>query len=52
MIYADFQSILRPKDNGEQNTNESYTNKYKKLAAYVYAYKLVSVDDNFSKPFK
>ena len=52
MICADFQSILRPEDNGEQNPNESYTNKYKKPAAYRYGYKLVLVDDKFSKPFK
>ena len=28
MIYADFESILVPEDNGKQNPNESYTNKY------------------------
>ena len=30
MIYADFESILVPEDNGKQNTKESYTNKYHK----------------------
>ena len=25
-IYADFESILVPEDNGKQNPNESYTN--------------------------
>ena len=30
MIYADFEDILVPEDNGKQNTNESYTNKYQK----------------------
>ena len=30
MIYANFESILVPEDNGKQNPNESYTNKYKK----------------------
>ena len=30
MNYADFKSILVPKDNGKQNLNESYTNKYQK----------------------
>ena len=30
----------------------SYTNKYQKHAACCYAYKLVCVDDKFSKPFK
>ena len=33
MIYADFQSILVAGDNGKQNPNESYTNKYKKYIA-------------------
>ena len=28
MIYADFKNILVPGDNGKQNPNESYTNKY------------------------
>ena len=28
MIYADFESILVPEDNGKQNLNKSYTNKY------------------------
>ena len=27
VIYANFESILVPEDNGEQNSNESYTNK-------------------------
>ena len=26
MIYADFESILVPEDNGKQNPNGSYTN--------------------------
>ena len=28
VIYADFESILVPEDNGKQSPNESYTNKY------------------------
>ena len=52
MIYADFESILVPQDNGKQNPNESYTNKYHKHVACSYGYKLVCVDDKFSKPFK
>ena len=27
-IYADFESILVPKNNGKQNPEKSYTNKY------------------------
>ena len=30
MIYADFESILVPEDNGKQNPKESYLNKYQK----------------------
>ena len=52
MIYADFESILVPEVNGKQNPNEPYTNKYKKRIACSYGYKLVCVDDKFSKSFK
>ena len=52
MIYADFESILVPEDNGQQNPIESYTNKYQKYVACSYGYKLVYVGDRFSKPFK
>ena len=52
MIYADFESILVPEDNGKQNLNESYVNKYQKHVACSYGYKLVCFDDKFSKPFK
>ena len=52
IIYADFESILVPEDNGKQNPEEPYTNKYKKHIACSYGYKLVCVNDKFSKPFK
>ena len=52
MIYADFESILVPDNNGKQNSNESYTNKYQKHIACSYGYKSVCVDDKFSRPFK
>ena len=52
MIYADFESTLVPENNKNQNPNESYINKYKKHVACSYGYKLVCVDDKFSKPFK
>ena len=41
-----------PEDNGKQNSEESYTNKYQKHIACSYGYKLVCVDNKFSKPFK
>ena len=50
MIYTDFESILVPGDNGNQNPEEFYTNKYQKHIACSYGYKLVSVDYTFSKP--
>ena len=52
MIYTDFESILVPEDNGQQNPNEFYTNKYQKHVACSYGYKSVCVGDEFSKPFK
>ena len=51
-IYAVFESILIPEDNGKQNPEESLTNKYQKNIAYSHGYKLVCVDDRFSKPFR
>ena len=51
MIYADFEIILVPEDNGKQNPNEFYANKYQHVAS-SYGYKLVCVDDTFSKPFE
>ena len=51
MIYADFESILVPGDNGKLNRDESYTNKYQKNVACSYGYILVCVD-KFSKSFE
>ena len=39
-------------NNGKQNLEESFTNKYQNHIACSYDYKLVCVDDKFSKPFK
>ena len=36
MISADFESILMSEDNGKQNPNDSYTNKYQKHVAWSY----------------
>ena len=52
MIYADFENILVPEDNGKQNTNWFYTNKCQKHFACSHGYKLACIDDKFSKPFK
>ena len=37
MIYRDFESILGPEDNGKQNPDESYTNKYQNMLLAVMA---------------
>ena len=52
MIYADFESILAPEVNENQNSNESYMNKYQKNVAFSDDYKLLCVNDKFRKPFK
>ena len=51
-IYGDFEIIFVPDDNGKKYPEESYTNNYQKDIACSYGYKLVCVDDKFSKPFK
>ena len=52
MTYAYFESILVLENNGKQNPNESYTNKYQKQFTCRYGYKLLFVNEKFSKPFK
>ena len=52
IIYADFKSILVSDNNGKQNPEEPYTNKYQKHIVCSYGYKLVCLDDTFTKPFK
>ena len=53
MIYEDLEIILVPEDKGKQNPYKSYTKNIKqKHVAFRYGYKLVCVDDKFSKPFK
>ena len=39
--YADFGSILVPENNGKQNPEGSYTNKYQKHIVCSHGYKLV-----------
>ena len=49
MIYADFESILVPENNGKQNPEEFCRAKYQKHIAGSYGYKLVCVDNKLSK---
>ena len=37
LIYADFESMLLPEDNGKKNPKTSYTKKYQKHIAAVVA---------------
>ena len=46
------KDILVPEFNGNQNPNESYTNKYQKHVAFSYNFKSACADDKFCKPFK
>ena len=41
-----------PEKSGKKNPEESSTNKYQKHTPCNYGYKLVCIDDNFSKIFK
>ena len=52
IIYTDFEIFLVPEDNGKQNPEKAYTNKYQKYIACSYGFKVVCVDDKFSKSFK
>ena len=52
IIYADFESILVPKDNVKHNPDESYTKKYQKHVSCRFGFKLIFVDDRFRKSFK
>ena len=49
---AIYESILVSENTGKWNPEESYKNKHQKHIACSCGYKLVSVDDKFSKPFK
>ena len=47
MIYANFESISAPEDNGKQNSEESYANKYRTRVDCSYDYKLECVNESF-----
>ena len=50
-IYVDFDSILVAENNGKQNLDESYTNKYQNHVGCSFDFKSICVVDCFSKPF-
>ena len=50
IIHADFESILVPENNGKQNPEDPYTNKYQRhILLVVMAINKVCVDDKSSK---
>ena len=51
MNHADFERELKP-ENQLKNPDESYTQKYLNHVWCSCCFKLVCVDDRFSKPFK
>ena len=52
MIYSDFENIKALEINGMQNPDESCMSKYQNHVGCSFYYKLVCVDDQFSKSFK
>ena len=48
-IYADFECLLKGCNSGIHNDSFSYTSKYQDHISCSFAYKLVCVDDKFSK---
>ena len=49
-IYGDFESVLKGARGSDNKNNSSYTEKYQKHIPCRFAYKVVCVDDKFSKP--
>ena len=52
IIYGNFEIILVPKYNRKENQSKNYTNKYQNDVVCSFGYKIICVDDQFSKPFK
>ena len=53
-IYGDLEIILIlvPENNGKQNTDESYMNKYQNHVGCSFGYNIVYAEYHFRKPFK
>ena len=49
-IYADFESLLKGARGSNRNNNTSCTEKYQDHIPCSFAYKVVCIDDRFSKP--
>ena len=48
-IYADSECVLKGVTSNDKNNNTSYTGKYQAHILYSFAYKVVCIDDKFSK---
>ena len=48
-IYADSECVLKRVKSYDKNSNTSYTGKYQAYISYSLAYKVVCIDDKFSK---
>ena len=51
MIYSDSETISVPENNGKQNFDKFYPNKYQNHVGCCFDYISVCADDQFSKPF-
>ena len=49
-IYADFEYNVKGVKSNDRTYNTSYTKKYQAHIPYIFAHKIVCVDDKFSKP--
>ena len=49
-IYADFKSVLKKLQINDRGKNTSYTEKYNDHTSCSFGYKVVCIDDKFSKP--
>ena len=49
-ICSDFKSVLEGIKRNDRNNNTSYSEKYKSLIPFSFAYKVVCIDDKFNKP--
>ena len=52
IIHAHFESVLVPEKRRKGELEQSYTNNIKTNLFVVYCYKLVCINDKFSKLFK
>ena len=49
-IYVDFESILKGVKSNDRSNNTLYTEKYQEHTLCSFVYKVVCIDDKFSKP--